>query len=498
MTDAILLTGRDLTVDTLQAILAGAPVVIAPEGITRMARARAVIDHAVDAGQPVYGVTTGLGPRVVEALPRDELEAFALATIRGRAHSVGEDLPEVVCRAALAARLNTLLIGAAGVRPALAEMLAGCLNAGLAPAMRAVGSIGAADLMWGGDFGLALIGEGRMWHKGQVAPADEALSAVGLAPWTPATREGLALVSHSSPSAGLAAVAIARASEAIEHAQTTAALVMEGFRANLSILDPDLLAVRPQPGQSEAATGLSLRLAGSGLHQENAARRLQDPLSIRNTPQIHGAVLAAIETAKQAAEAELNGASDNPGVMVKRGEVASHGGYLTPHLMITLGAVAQSLTLLAAVQCARIGKMNAARFTDLRNGLASGAGMGAGLAPAMKTAEALMAEIAHAGAAPPVYPGFSADGLEDVACHTAIAGKSVLRQVELLQRLTAIEAIAGVRAITLRDNGKTLSPRLRAGFQRVSAVSPVGESDRALGTEIETIASNLAAVLAFD
>lgn len=498
MTDTVLLTGHDLTIETLNAIVAGAPVRLAPEGLARMASARRIIDDAVAEGRPVYGVTTGLGPRVVEALPQDELEAFALTTVRGRAHSVGDDLPEAVCRAALAVRVNTLLIGAAGVRPELAEMMAACLNAHLAPAIRNIGSIGAADLMWGGDFGLALIGEGRMWVGGAIMAAEPALTSAGIKPWTPATREGLALVSHSSISAGLAAVAVARAQEVMELEQTATALVMEGFRANLSVLDPELLAVRPQPGQASAAQGLADRLEGSALFQKGVARRLQDPLSIRNAPQIHGAVFAALATARDAVETEINGASDNPGVMVESGDVASHGGYMTPHLMITLGALAQSLSLLAATQCARIGKMNASRFTDLPNGLAGDAGMGAGLAPIMKTVEALAAEIAHAGAPPPIYPGFSADGLEDVTCHTAIAGKAVLCQLDLMRRLIAIEAVAGARAITLRGLGTGLAPGLRGCHTRILAISPAGGKDRALGTEIETIARDIAAVLATD
>ena len=498
MTDTVQLTGRDLSIEALIRIGTGARTTLAPEGLARMARARQVIDDAVAKGRPIYGVTTGLGPRVVEALPRDELEAFALSTVRGRAHSVGDDLQEGVCRAALAVRTNTLLIGAAGVRPALAELMVDCLNAGLTPAIRNVGSIGAADLMWGGDFGLALIGEGRMWVRGKIRPAGDALAAAGLTPWTPATREGLALVSHSSVSAGLAAIAVRRAQNALEGAQTATALVIEGFRANLSVLDPDLLAVRPQPGQSEAAAGLAHRLEGSALHQPGAARRLQDPLSIRNAPQIHGAVFAALQTARSAVEIEINGASDNPGVMIERGDVASHGGYLTPHLMITLGALAQSLSMLASAQCARIGKMNATRFTDLPNGMVTGAGMGAGLAPVMKTAEALTAEIIHAGAPVPVYPGFSADGLEDVSCHTALAGKSVMRQVEMLKRLTAIEAIAGARAVSLRGIDETIAPRLRKPFARVIGISPNSAADRALGDEIEAIAGDLNAILALD
>jgi len=160
------LNGETLKLAQVQAIADGANISLNPSGLARMAEARKLIDAAVRDRTPVYGVTTGLGPRVVEALNEDEISAFALSAVRGRAHSAGDDLPEAACRAAIGVRINTLLTGAAGARPEMAEHLAACLNAGLSPVIRGVGSIGAADLMWGGDFGLALIGEGRMWRAG--------------------------------------------------------------------------------------------------------------------------------------------------------------------------------------------------------------------------------------------------------------------------------------------------------------------------------------------
>ena len=116
--DRIELDGRSLTAAALARIAAGARVSLSTAALDRMAASRAVIEDAVARRAPVYGVTTGLGPKVVDALPEAELEVFALRTVRGRAHSAGPDLPEEVCRAALAVRLNTFLIGAAGVRSA--------------------------------------------------------------------------------------------------------------------------------------------------------------------------------------------------------------------------------------------------------------------------------------------------------------------------------------------------------------------------------------------
>lgn len=485
----IKLTGQSMSLQDVRRIADGGRVALGEAGLARMAASRQLIDAAVRAKKPVYGVTTGLGPRVVEALDEAEIATFALSAVRGRAHAAGEDLPEAACRAALGVRINTLLIGASGARPEMARHMAVCLNAGLAPAIRGVGSIGAADLMWGGDFGLALIGEGRMWAQGEIVAASDALAGAGLAAFAPGPREGLALVSHSSPSAALAALGVGALASLYEAMDKAAALTLEGFRANLGAFDPALLALRPQPGQDEAAARIMSLMAGSPLQAPGAARRLQDPLSIRNIPQVHGAYLAALNHARAAVEAEINGASDNPGVLVERGEIASHGGYLTPHLVITLGALSQATAQIAAVQAARIGRMLSGRFTELPNGLTRSGAIGAGLGPVMKTVEALFAEIAHAAAPPPIYPSFSADGLEDVACHTAIAAKAMGRIAGHWRRLIAIEMIVAAQAIELR--GVEVAPALMSVLEELRSVShPTGE-DRPLGGEIEALAANL-------
>ncbi|MEM7523049.1 MAG: aromatic amino acid lyase [Pseudomonadota bacterium] len=496
----VILTGRDLTALVVEEIAAGRPVALAPEGVARMAESRRIVDRAVDEGRRVYGLTTGLGAKATEALSAEELSSFAYATIRGRAHAVGADLPAETCRAALAIRLNTMMSGASGAQPALALLMERCLAAGVAPAIRAVGSIGAADLMQGGDFGLALIGEGRMHDAGAgaeadapggIRPAAEALADAGLAPHRPGPKDGLALVSHSSVSAARAALGVAAARAVYHRLQTSAALSMEGFRANLSPLDLDVLAIRPQPGQDDAAAELSGLLAGSALWSPGAARRLQDPLSIRNLPQGHGALLAALRSAETAVEAELNGASDNPGVLLAREEILSNGGYLTPHLAITLGALAQALSQSAAVEVARIAKLLAARFSGLTPGLGDERAGAAGLGPLMKTAEALWAAIAHAAAPPPIHPGFSADGLEDVSVHTGLSAEALTEICGHMDRLASIERIVAAQAIEARALSEAPPPALRPAVEEVRALVPGLGADRPFGDAIETLAKKL-------
>ncbi len=485
----VTLDGNTLSPAKLSAVANGASININPDALKHMARARAVIDQAIAKRTPVYGVTTGLGPRVTQALAPDSIDSFSLNTIRGRAHGVGSPLHPNWVRAGVAVRINTLLIGAAGARPALAEHLCAVLNAELTPVIPETGTIGVADLCWGGALGLAMIGEGEMHlPDGSIANAKQAMAAVGIVPFQPQPREGLALVSHSTLTAGMAALGWMEIQQSYEASQTSAALSMEGFRANLSPLEERVLALRPQPGQSEAANGLRSRLQGSSLFNPGEARRLQDPLSIRNIVQVHGTVQAMMDVSLNALTAEINGASDNPAVLVESSDIISHGGYLPPLISVTLNAYCQACVHMAALQVARISKLLSKRFSGLSDGLSFAGAEGAGLGPVMKTAESLYAEISHLSSTPPIYPGISADGLEDVVTHAAIPTKNLFPIAKRLRLLCAIEAIVAAQAIDLRELSSPIAQALLPIYATIRSVSAPFGVDRALGTEIEKLA----------
>lgn len=490
MPDSILLTGADLTPRGVAAVARGAGVRLAAEGLKRMRRCHLLLEAAIAEERPIYGVTTGLGPRVTERLSAEAQRRFSRDTIRGRAQSAGRPLDPALVRAAMCVRANTLLIGAAGARPALAELIAACLAAGLTPVVRETGSVGAADVVWGGSLGLGLIGEGEMVTPDGIRPAAEALRRAGLAPYVPGPREGLALVSNSAFTAAIAAVGLARALSAFDSAQTAAALCLEGFRANLSPLDRRTLMLRPQPGQVDAAAGLMLRLEGSALTRPGAARRLQDPLSLRCIAQVHGAASAALEAARQAVLPEINGASDSPAVLEGTGEIVSHGGFLTPHLGNALTALARSLAQLAATQAARIDTMLTARLTGLPGGLSPGDG--AGLGPCAVTAAALAGEIAHLAQPAPFHPVPGADGVEDIATHSPVLAKVLHEIVDRLQRLVAIELMVGAQAIELR-RPESVPHRLAAAMARLRRTVPRASGDRPLGDGIAALAARVAA-----
>jgi histidine ammonia-lyase len=193
-------------------------------------------------------VTTGLGSRVIDPVDGRHGAEFSLRTLRGRATAVGEPLPVEVVRAAMVVRLNGLSTGGAGAGVGVGRGLEAMLNAGVHPIIPSSGSVGAADLCLLAHLGLALIGEGEAELAGERMPAALALERAGLVPVSLGAKDGLAICSSSAVSVGASALALMDAEADLAAAQVAAALSMEALRANLSPIDPRVIAARPAPG----------------------------------------------------------------------------------------------------------------------------------------------------------------------------------------------------------------------------------------------------------
>ncbi|MCB2129434.1 MAG: aromatic amino acid lyase [Rhodobacteraceae bacterium] len=487
------LSGRGLTIDALRSLAEGrAPIALCPDGLRRMAESHDLIGRAMAENRPIYGVTRGLGARSTEALDSARLQSFSVATIRARAHAVGAPERDEAVRAAMIVRLNTLLTGYSGASPNIANCLLAWLNAGLTPVVPSIGSIGASDLTWNATLAAALIGEGTCRDReGRTGASAAMMHTHGIGPVVLAPRDGLALASNSSATAAVAALALAAAERSMRSAQMIAALSLEAFGANVSPLDPKGLSANPQPGQAEAAQGLLGYLAGSDLLDPVNARRLQDPLSLRNLPQIHGAALAAMATARTATEIEINGASDNPLVLVDTGQILSSGTYFTAYLGLTLETVSRALVHVTVAQLGRMARLLNPDTSGLAKFLSAGGPDQNGFAPVLKTAEALLAEIQHAAQPPAIWPSVNANGIEDCMTTTPVAARALRLIAETSARMTAIEAMIAAQAVDLRGDGSRLGLPLKVLHARIREISAPLESERPLGAEIEAIADFL-------
>ena len=461
-------------------------------GLRRMDQARELIDAAIDEGKSMYGLTTGLGAKVKHTLTRPEISEFTINMIRGRAHSMGHPLARNYVRAAMLIRLNTWLSGRTTASQALARYYVHCLNEDLIPVVGEFGSIGAGDLCWGASHALALLGEGQfLTAQGATVDSDSILQQKGIEPIQLQGGEGMTLMNHGSLSTGIAAIGLGGAIDYMTVMNRCLSLSLEAFKANLSpmriVLNEDL----KKNGEVTFAETMMGLLQGSDLLEDGAARRLQDPISIRNIVQTHGALQGQIQAAKVVMDQALNAVTDNPQLDIENKSVLSSGAYQTTDLTLSCDSVKTSLRHVCVLQVARISKFLDSRYSGLSDFLASDNATSNAFAPVMKLVESLLAEVMAHSSPTPVWPSVNANGVEDGLTNTPQAAKSLNHCVELAMRLCVIEMMVACQALEMREQPESIPNAVKELVQTIRESVKPFDGDRSLTGEMEALFSQL-------
>jgi histidine ammonia-lyase len=455
-----------------------------------MTGSRAALERALAEARPVYGLTTGLGARVVEAVAPERAAEQSARIVRGRAAAVGEPLPAEAVRAAMLARLNGLCAGGSGASPGVAETLAAMLNAGVHPVVPRSGSIGSGDLCLLAHVGLVVMGEGEAEVGDDRLAGADALRRAGLQPAALGPGDGLALVSSPAVAAGVAALALDTAEGLLEALGIATALSMEGFRASPSPIDADVAGAHPAPGQEWEAAGLRELLRGGSL-LDGRGRRLQDPLSFRCASHVHGSLRWALDVLATAVAATVNGAGENPLVLAS-GDVVSTGNFHTPALALALDTCAIALAQAAGPASERPARLANERLSGLPANLSPAGGGRSGVAPLLKTSQSLAVDIRHLAAPLAADPRFGADGVEDDSTNAAAAAMRLQTQLGLLERVIAVELVCATLAVDLAAPERMGRGTAAAHACVRELVEPL-DDDRPLGADVERVARELLA-----
>jgi histidine ammonia-lyase len=429
----VVLDGASLTIDSLAAVADGRDeVALAPAARDRMAAAREVVEEALRSEAAVYGLTTAVAERKSVVLDAAARRGFSRSLIRGHLIAQGPPAPRAVVRAAMVCLANGYAKGAAGVRPELAEMILGAVNRGATPTVRSLGSVGQADL---GP--MADLAEGLLRETGFVL----------------ADNEGLALVNNNAFATGWAALAEFAAERLLGEADVAAALDLEGFAGNLSILHPVVAQVRPHPGLAVTIGRLRALLAGSSLFEPGNARNLQDPLTFRSIPQILGAARDALAYARSTIEVELNSAQGNPAVVLAERRIVSVGNLDVVRVAAALDLARIALATVVTCAAERTVKL-------LQNPLS---GLPAGLAAEPDTGEDALAEFAGAAQAIAaeartlahpvsfeVVSSSKAEGIEDRTTMAPLSARRLADMADLSARVVSLELLVAAQAIDVR------------------------------------------------
>jgi histidine ammonia-lyase len=446
----VTLTGRTLHLkDLLRVACDRAPVRLQRKALARMRRRHRALLRAALWGQPVYGVNRGVGAFRDRPVPARRREYFERRLVDVHLGGVGPPLGETAVRAAMTLRLNSLLVGTAGARPELATAFAELLDAGIHPVVPRRGSVGEADITLLAHIGQALLGEGRVTYQGKPTSARRALAAAGLRPLVPGPRDGLAMVSSSAVSSGLAALTLAAATRVLDAADLVHALSLEGLRGHVAPLDPDIHQGRPSPGIRASAARIRGQLAGGELLEVEPRRTLQDPISFRVTAHVHGAAWDALSRLEETLESHWNCGEDNPWV-TEEGRVLATGAFDPLRWVLDVEGLTLALAHVGRVACRRVIRLGEASRTGLRPYLSGGGRLSYGLSELQKTAASLVAEL-KAFASPASLDDESlAEGQEDHAVLAPLAVRRAAAAVDLVAELVAMEALHAMRAVAQR------------------------------------------------
>jgi histidine ammonia-lyase len=496
----VILDGQPLTLPQIEAVsLNKCPVLISPDARNRVTESRDLIEALLAAGETVYGVNTGFGKLSDVRIPPEKLAELQINLVRSHAGGVGQPMSEPESRAMLLLRANVLAKGFSGVRPALLDLLAAMLNAGVHPVIPEKGSVGASgDLAPLAHLALVVIGEGEAFYRGERLAGSEAMRRADLHPLQLVAKEGLALLNGTQAMTAVGALAIARARRATELADLAGAMSLEALMGTPVAFDERIHLARPHPGQIASAAHLITLMAGSEIRESHREHdpRVQDAYCLRCMPQVHGAVRDVLAHVTGVLETEAGSATDNPLIFPEkssagkvRGAVVSGGNFHGAPLAYAFDYAAVALTDLAGITERRIDRL---LNPDINEGLpaflSTDPGLSSGFMIAQIVAAALINEcqvLAH----PSSTGSIPTDGGKEDHVSMGMTGALKLRQiVEHAERIVAIEMMCAAQGLEFR---RPLRPsrEVERAYMAVRDVVPRLDRDRVLAPDIEALAA---------
>ncbi len=489
------LGARPLSLIDVVAVARGrVPVRLARDARQRMVESRGIVDAAIRAEKPVYGVNTGFGELKDQRIPIEQVRELQLNLLRSHAAGVGPDALPEVSRAMMLLRAASLVHGRSGVRPEVVEALLMLLERGVTPVVPVQGSVGASgDLAPLAHLALVLIGEGEAWLGGaeegetRRMPAALALRGAGLQALVLEAKEGLALINGTQFSTAIAALACVDARALWEAGVAAAALSTEVLMGSFQPAREDVQSLRPYRGALETARRLRAYADGSALvesHRE--CGRIQDAYSLRCVPQVMGASWDALAHVEAQLEIEINGVNDNP-LVLPDGDVLSAGLFHAQPVGMAADYLKIAVAEIGSISERRIDRLTDARVSELPAVLADQPGIESGYMLAQYTAAALVSEnkvLCHPASVDSIPTG---GGMEDHVSMAPIASRHLRQVVDNTARVVAMELLCGCRALEFRRPLAAGAGTERL-YEAVRRLVPAPEGDRPLSAPCEKVA----------
>jgi histidine ammonia-lyase len=445
----------------------------------------------LEAGDTIYGVTTGFGESCINAIPAEVIAALPLNLVRFHGCGTGRTLDDVEGAAIVAARIASLSRGYSAVREDLLEALCDLLNHGVIPCIPAEGSVGASgDLTPLSYVAATLVGEREASFRGRTMPAAGALAEAGLAPLTLAPKEALALMNGTSVMTGLASLAFERAARLARFAAALTAMLSDVLRGNRAHFHERIFQLKPHPGQALVARWIREDIqyaGGSHVHGD----RLQDRYSIRCAPHVIGLLVDQMIASRPILEIELNSVNDNP-ILDPEQDLILHGGnFYGGHVCLVMDGMKSTIAGVADLMDRQMVLLcnpmtNNGLPADLVGATGEYRALHHGFKAMQIATSALAAEALKLSMPAAAFSRSTESHNQDKVSMGTIAARDCLRTLELTEQVAAILLLAAVQAVDLRGavgcHARSLTLR-----DAVRGFVPFNDADRRQDLDIAAV-----------
>jgi histidine ammonia-lyase len=424
---------------------------LSEEAKVNIQKCREYLDQKMDSIETaIYGINTGFGSLYNIKISKENLSQLQENLVKSHACGTGDAVPREIVKIMLLLKIQSLSYGYSGVQLATAERLIDFYNNDILPVIYTQGSLGASgDLAPLAHLSLPLLGEGEVYFQDKKISSKEVLAHFDWTPLVLQSKEGLALLNGTQFMSAYGVYVLIKSCKYSYLADLIGTISLEGFDGRKEPFNELIHYIRPHKGQIVTAQRVNGFLEGSEIIDQEK-QHVQDPYSFRCIPQVHGASKDAIDYVKRVFKTEINSVTDNPNIFIESDQIISGGNFHGQPLALALDFLAIALSELGSISERRTYQLISG-LRGLPAFLVDHPGLNSGFMIPQYTAASIASQNKQLATPASIDSIVSSNGQEDHVSMGANAATKVLKIVENIERILAIELMNASQAIAFRS-----------------------------------------------
>jgi histidine ammonia-lyase len=394
----------------------------------------------------------------------------------------GEFVPKNIVKLMLLLKIQSLSYGHSGVQLITVQRLVDFYNNDVLPVIYNQGSLGASgDLAPLAHLALPLLGMGEVYDGDAMVASEIVLKKHNWEPITLMAKEGLALLNGTQFMSAYGVHCLLKSYKLSYLADVIGALSVDAFDCNMSPFNALVHLVRPHRGQVKTAENIIEILTDSEIGA-SVNKKVQDPYSFRCIPQVHGASKDTLHFVHKTVKTEINSVTDNPNIFVGEDLIISGGNFHGQPLALAFDYLGIAMAELGNISERRTYQL-VSGLRDLPAFLVKNPGLNSGFMIPQYTAASIVSQNKQLCTPASVDSIVSSNGQEDHVSMGANGATKLLRIVDNIETILAIELMNASQAIEFRRPKKT-SPLLESLLESYRSTVPFVKEDRLLANDI--------------